>query len=82
MTAISRNIPANEVFLNMNPDLPSELLAMEERQVIRSYKFGVAYCKDGQCTEEDMFANTHGTILILCEFIVRKNPHQKISNPF
>lgn len=41
-------------------NLPNELLAMEERQVIRSYKFGVTYCKKGQFTEEEMFANTHG----------------------
>jgi RAP1 GTPase activating protein 1 len=40
------------------PNLPNELLAMEERQVIRSYKFGVGYVKPGQTTEEQMMANT------------------------
>lgn len=29
----------------------------EERQVIRSYKFGLCYLAKGQSTEEEMFAN-------------------------
>ena len=40
--------------------IPNDLLAMEERQVIRSYKFGVAYFGPDQTTEEEMFANRHG----------------------
>ncbi|KAJ3410828.1 hypothetical protein HDV05_003189 [Chytridiales sp. JEL 0842] len=47
------------VRLCKEPNLPNELLAMEERQVIRSYKFGVAYVAPGQSTEEEMFANKH-----------------------
>ena len=37
-------------------DLPKELLGMEERQVIRSYKFGLCYLAPGQSTENEMFA--------------------------
>lgn len=55
--AISRNIPVVSLKLCKEPSLPNELLAMEERQVIRSYKFGVTYLAAGQSTEEQMFAN-------------------------
>jgi hypothetical protein len=33
---------------------------MEERQVIRSYKFGVGYLAKGQSTEEQMMSNKMG----------------------
>jgi RAP1 GTPase activating protein 1 len=33
---------------------------MEERQVIRSYKFGLEYCAPGQTTEAQCLHNTHG----------------------
>jgi hypothetical protein len=36
------------------------LLAADERQVIRCYKFGVLYARAGQGTEFDMYANRHG----------------------
>lgn len=55
--AISVNIPVDMLKLCKNPNIPNELLAMEERQVIKSYKFGVAYLKGNQCTEADMFSN-------------------------
>lgn len=58
--AISRNIPVVSVKMCKEPSLPNELLAMEERQVIRSYKFGVTYLASGQTTEEQMFANKLG----------------------
>ncbi|KAJ3185375.1 hypothetical protein HDU85_001425 [Gaertneriomyces sp. JEL0708] len=57
MNAISRNIPTQNLKLCKEPNLPNELLAMEERQVIRSYKFGVAYVGPGQSSEEEMFSN-------------------------
>ncbi|KNC98044.1 uncharacterized protein SPPG_06458 [Spizellomyces punctatus DAOM BR117] len=57
MESISRNIPVPNLRLCKDPNLGNELLAMEERQVIRSYKFGVAYVGPGQCSEEEMFSN-------------------------
>ncbi|KAJ3036781.1 hypothetical protein HDV00_002393 [Rhizophlyctis rosea] len=57
MTAISRNIPTQNLKLCKDPNLANELLAMEERQVIRSYKFGVAYVGPGQTSEEEMLQN-------------------------
>ncbi|KAJ3311815.1 hypothetical protein HDU76_003028 [Blyttiomyces sp. JEL0837] len=57
MSAISSKIPYKSLKLCKHPGLPNELLAMEERQVIRSYKFGVAYLGPGQSTEEEMFCN-------------------------
>ncbi|KAJ3286884.1 hypothetical protein HK104_008847 [Borealophlyctis nickersoniae] len=57
MTAISRNIPYQNLKLCKDPNLANELLSMEERQVIRSYKFGVAYVGLGQSSEEEMLQN-------------------------
>ncbi|KAJ3339155.1 hypothetical protein HDU93_008541 [Gonapodya sp. JEL0774] len=57
MQAASRNIPVSEMRLSRELSLPNELLSMEERQVIRSYKFGVAYLSAGQTSEEEMFRN-------------------------
>ena len=42
---------------------------MEERQVIRSYKFGVTYLGPDQSTEEEMFSNKTGKhcfIILAC----------------
>jgi RAP1 GTPase activating protein 1 len=58
--ALSRNIPAKNLRLCKDTNLPNELLAMEERQVIRSYKFGVGYLAKGQSTEEQMMSNKMG----------------------
>ncbi|KAK9762643.1 hypothetical protein K7432_011436 [Basidiobolus ranarum] len=41
-----------------SPMLPSALLETEERQIIRSYKFGVCYIGPGQSNEDDMFSTT------------------------
>lgn len=40
---------------------------MEERQVIRSYKFGVAYVGPGQSNEEEMLQNRMGECC--CDFL-------------
>lgn len=65
MQAISRNIPTHVLKLCKDPSLPNELLAMEERQVIRSYKFGVSYLAPNQSTEDEMLQNKHGIIIFL-----------------
>lgn len=57
LTALSRNIPVNNIKMCKDTNLPNELLTMEERQVIRSYKFGVGYLAPGQSTEEQMMSN-------------------------
>ncbi|KAI8827010.1 uncharacterized protein EV422DRAFT_21985 [Fimicolochytrium jonesii] len=59
MEGISRNIPTKSLKMCKDATLPNELLSMEERQVIRSYKFGVAYVGPGQGSEEEMFKNRH-----------------------
>ncbi|KAL7749241.1 hypothetical protein RI367_005393 [Sorochytrium milnesiophthora] len=58
MRAMSTSLPLHDLRPSKDNNLPSELLAMEERQVIRSYKFGVAYLRPGQTTEAEMFANS------------------------
>ncbi|KAJ3219894.1 hypothetical protein HK099_004540 [Clydaea vesicula] len=60
--ALSRNIPSHNLKLCKDPNLPNELLQMEERQVIRSYKFGVCYLAGGQDTEEQMMGNKMETV--------------------
>ena len=55
-------LPVNQVKLCKDVNLPNELLSMEERQVIRSYKFGVIYCAPGQTTEAQALMNTHGRL--------------------
>lgn len=57
LQAINKDLPIDHLKACRDPNLPNELLAMEERQVIRSYKFGLAYLAKGQSTEEEMFRN-------------------------
>ncbi|RKO96157.1 hypothetical protein CXG81DRAFT_14481 [Caulochytrium protostelioides] len=59
INAFSTSLPVANLRACRDPALPNELLAVEERQVIRSYKFGVTYLAPGQTTEEEMFANKH-----------------------
>jgi RAP1 GTPase activating protein 1 len=70
MLAASPAIPAASLSICKDTNLPNELLSMEERQVIRSYKFGLCYVAPGQTTEEEMFANNFG-INLLCYHIIR-----------
>jgi RAP1 GTPase activating protein 1 len=42
-----------------DPSVPSDLLAMEERQVIRSYKFGLCNLAPGECTEDAFFKHSY-----------------------
>jgi RAP1 GTPase activating protein 1 len=64
LNAISRNIPVACLTMCKDMNLPNELLSMEERQVIRSYKFGVGYVAKGQTTETEMLSNKPGISII------------------
>jgi len=44
-----------------DPALYTTLNTFEERQLVRSYKFGVLYCAAGQKDEEKMFQNVKGS---------------------
>jgi len=44
-----------------NKSLEKELLHMENRFLIKNYKFGIIYAKEGQTDERDMFSNEHGS---------------------
>ncbi|KAI3640093.1 hypothetical protein MIR68_000971 [Amoeboaphelidium protococcarum] len=61
VTAAAPSLPVDYLKVCKDPLLPNELLSMEERQVIRSYKFGLLYLKDGQSTEEEMYNNSWET---------------------
>jgi len=56
--AVAPDMPADSLRLVKDANLPNELLAMEERQVIRSYKFGLLYAGPDQSLEEEFFRNT------------------------
>ncbi|RKP06977.1 hypothetical protein THASP1DRAFT_31215 [Thamnocephalis sphaerospora] len=54
---IADKVPVDNLTLTRNARLAHELLMMDERQVIRSYKFGICYLKAGQTTETEMLEN-------------------------
>ena len=64
----------NPEFLNFNfklvknIQLRSDLLNMEEIQIIKSYKFGILYLSQGQTTESQSLSNMHGILFILILF--------------
>ncbi|KAJ1500450.1 hypothetical protein HMI54_010822, partial [Coelomomyces lativittatus] len=41
-----------------NINLPADLLSLEEKMVTKTYKFGLAYLRDGQSTEAEMMSNS------------------------
>ncbi len=47
----------SDVVENSTPELVANLLAFEEKQLQRNFKFGVLYCRPGQKTEDEMYAN-------------------------
>jgi RAP1 GTPase activating protein 1 len=53
----SSSIPFADLKCTKDPNLPNDLVKMEERQIIRSYKFGLCYVGPNQSTEEEMFSN-------------------------
>jgi len=40
-----------------DPRLPPALLALEEKQTIKGFKFGILYAQEGQTKEDEMFSN-------------------------
>jgi RAP1 GTPase activating protein 1 len=60
--AVAPDMPADFLRLAKDPNLANELLAMEERQVIRSYKFGLLYAGPGQGNEDQIYGNGFGNI--------------------
>jgi len=44
-----------------DPHISQDLLHLEDRLLIKNYKFGVIYCKEGQTNEEEMFSNEQGS---------------------
>mmetsp|Transcript_22288 Transcript_22288/g.31070 ORF Transcript_22288/g.31070 Transcript_22288/m.31070 type:complete len:470 (-) Transcript_22288:938-2347(-) len=44
-------------------DLTHHLTHMEDRLLMKNYKFGIIYCKEGQRTDDEMFSNESGSEL-------------------
>jgi len=58
LNALLREVPVESLMLCQEGDmLEKELVELEEKQVVRSYKFGVGYVKEGQMTELEMLSN-------------------------
>lgn len=47
----------SDIVKNRSPEMVQALISFEERQLHRNFKFGVLYCKPGQKTEDEMYAN-------------------------
>ncbi|KJE89083.1 Rap1GAP [Capsaspora owczarzaki ATCC 30864] len=43
------------------PDAMDVILRFDEHKIVRHFKFGIVYVKDGQTKEEEMFGNEHGS---------------------
>jgi len=41
--------------------LETDLIRFDDSHLVRTYKFGVLYCKEGQTTEDEWFSNEHGS---------------------
>jgi len=55
--AFGTEIELHEVGEKHAESLKQDLLHMEDRILIKAYKFGVVYCRKGQTDERDMFSN-------------------------
>jgi len=44
-----------------DPRLPQALLGVEEKQVVKGFKFGVLYAQEGQTNEDEFFSNVDGS---------------------
>jgi RAP1 GTPase activating protein 1 len=62
--AISPMIPLNQLKLCKDPTAPKKVLAMDERSVVRHFKFGILYVLPHQLMEAEIFSNTQGRIRI------------------
>lgn len=59
--AVSPTLPTSRFKKVNKPDLPPDLLAFEEKQTIKGFKFGLLYCAPNQVREDELFANEHGS---------------------
>lgn len=57
---ICPSLPITSLELCEHPGLPRELIRMEERQIIRHYKFGIYHLLPGQTLEHQGLANPCG----------------------
>ena len=56
-SALAPELGVGEIVESTLPDLVTNLIRFEEKQIQRNFKFGVLYCKPGQKTEDEMYAN-------------------------
>jgi len=63
---LSKDLPelmAHVKFKEIKDDhFPTKLLHMEDRLLVKAYKFGVIYCKAGQTSEDEMFCNSDPSV--------------------
>lgn len=54
---INPNLQAKHLHKVTDPKIETKLCSMDEIKLVRKFKFGVLYVKEGQVTEEEMFGN-------------------------
>eukprot|EP01132_Coremiostelium_polycephalum_P005734 gene5734-7131_t len=59
--SVSQDLSCKNIKLIKNTDIQKELALFEEKQRIKSFKFGILYCAPNQFEEEDMFSNEKGS---------------------
>jgi RAP1 GTPase activating protein 1 len=60
LKAVRPSLNKQKIRMIKAPELVEDLQLLEERLMVKSYKFGVLFCKEGQTREEEMFSNVHG----------------------
>lgn len=57
MKVIDPTLNRQKIKLIKDPSIVEDLKKFEECQLVKSYKFGILFCKEGQTREEEMFSN-------------------------
>jgi len=62
LECLSEEIPTDQLKFINSPDVPSALIAMEERLIVKSYKFGVLFVGPNDYTESQVLAHTKKSV--------------------
>lgn len=78
--AVDPSLPVGRLRRVTDPRLSQALLTMDEQQVVKGFKFGVLYCKEGQVKENDMFANSKKDLSLLLAEPQQPKPAKTLRN--
>jgi len=57
LRSVSAHLPVDKMVQVHDPKVAQALLSIEEQQLIKGFKFGLLYAKEGQSKEDEMFSN-------------------------